>query len=246
MTCRLCQSSSKLCKSHIYPEFLYKQLYDEGGKYFVMSTDDEKRYVGRRPKGIYEKLLCRECESQMSDWETHASLTILGGMELGVSRRENQVLFSSLDYTKFKLFQMSLLWRTAVSSRPEIPQVTLGVHEDRMRRMLLNGRPGKPYEYGCMMFYVPEWTKSLSHCIFPPDPARLGAHHCYRCIFGGLLWVYFVSSHTSQVPYEDLMLSREGVLPVSNAGKHGLAYIQELAADFKSSNPDFFESLKEG
>jgi hypothetical protein len=242
MSCALCLKDEKLCKSHIYPEFLYDRIYDDDHTYRVLTTRAGDR-AGKRPKGIYEKLLCRECETLLSKWETHASQVLFGGTELEMVQESRQLIVDGIDYVQFKLFQMSLLWRTAVSSRKEVPDISLGPHEERMREMLISQDPGPPYKYGCMMFFVPDYTETLSGGLFPPDAFKMGGHRCYRCIFAGLFWVYFVSSHTHEIPYDKLMLSTEGRLPVSNAGKVGKEYLVELAGDFRSSNKDLFDRL---
>jgi hypothetical protein len=206
---------------------------------------DEDQYVGERPKGVYEKLLCEDCEAKLSDWETHGREVIFGGTEITVERQEGRILIGNLEYDRFKLFQISLLWRTAVSSRKEVPNIDLGPHEPRMRKMLLNENPGPPHRYGCVKFQVPDRTELLAHAVIPPEKTKVGAHHCYRCIFGGLIWVFFVSSHTSDLPYREIMLTRDGELPVFNAGEEGERYLQDLASDFRSSNRQFFDSIDE-
>jgi hypothetical protein len=237
MSCALCLKDKKLCESHIYPEFLYDRIYDEDHTYKVVTTNEDGR-VGTRPKGIYEELLCEDCEGLLSRWETYAAELLF--QKAKMTERNGQFVAHDVNYTEFKLFQLSLLWRTAVSSRKEIPDIDLGPHEEAMRKMLLSSTPGPPPKYGCMMFFVPDQTEMLSGGLFPPDLVKVDGHHCYRCIFGGVFWVYFVSSHTSGIPYEKVMLTEDGRLPITNAGELGLSYLVDLADDFRSSNPDLF------
>lgn len=244
MSCALCQQDKKLCESHIYPEFLYEHFYDEDHTYKVLSTDEDQ-HVGERPKGIYEKLLCEDCESKLSGWETHGREVMFGGTEITLERQNGRIVIGNLEYNRFKLFQMSLLWRTAVASRKEVPDIQLGPHEEKMRRMLYNEEPGSPHQYGCVKFQVPGHTELLAHTVIPPEETKVGAHHCYRCVFGGLIWVYFVSSHTSNLPYQEVMLTRDGRLPIFNAGEEGEQYLQDLASDFRRNNREFFDSLEE-
>lgn len=68
MACKLCKKNKPLRRSHIFPEWLYQPLYDDNHRFYVLSTDSNKRR-GTRPKGIYEKLLCDECEQKFSKWE---------------------------------------------------------------------------------------------------------------------------------------------------------------------------------
>jgi hypothetical protein len=42
------------------------------------------------------------------------------------------------------MFHLSLLWRMSVSKHPYFKEVSLGPHEEVLRRMLLEARPGEP------------------------------------------------------------------------------------------------------
>src|SRR5262245_52027646 len=76
MNCALCGLEQPLCKSHILPEFIYRPLYDENHRVHVLST----MKVRPRPmeqRGISEKLLCSDCESQISKYERYAKDVLL-------------------------------------------------------------------------------------------------------------------------------------------------------------------------
>ncbi len=53
--CRVCLKESKLRKSHILPEFLYEDLYDEKHRALVIYQKKEKVFQ----KGLRELLLCQ-------------------------------------------------------------------------------------------------------------------------------------------------------------------------------------------
>ena len=42
------------------------------------------------------------------------------------------------------MFHLSLLWRMSVSKHPYFKEVSLGPHEEVLRRMLLEALPGEP------------------------------------------------------------------------------------------------------
>lgn len=60
--CCLCLCKSKLCDSHIIPEFFYKQqgLYDEKHRFHIISTEPLK-HPPIAQKGMRERLLCKKC-----------------------------------------------------------------------------------------------------------------------------------------------------------------------------------------
>ena len=95
-----------------------------------------------------------------------------------------------------KLFQLSILWRASVSKLEIFGDVKLGPHEEYLRNMLINENPGKDYEYGCLQFAIfMEETKLADGLIMPPAIIRLDGFRLCRFTFGGLIWLYVVSSH---------------------------------------------------
>ena len=134
MPCILCKENKSLRESHIYPEWLYRPLYDDNHRFFVLSTDANKRR-GTRPKGIYERLLCHEYEQRLSRWEGYAR-NVFHELPLKVIEDNGSVVFSGLNYDSFRLFQMSLIWRASIAKRPEVHRIDLGPHSEKNRKML--------------------------------------------------------------------------------------------------------------
>ncbi len=237
MQCALCQQSKILCDSHIIPEFLYNKLYDQKHSYFFATTDPSERAKLRR-RGIYEKLLCKSCESFISRFETYAKKIFAGNVKIDNSNSSRWIVLQDLDYEKFKLFQISLLWRASVSQRREFSKCNLGPHDDRMHKMLLEGKPGEPYEYGCILFYFPIAQKEMQMIISPPEliKRKINGHRCYLAVFGGLMWVYFVSKHTYTFRLREVFLSKTGQQPIFNIGTKGMEWAMELWADLKAAD----------
>ncbi len=231
MVCSLCKEDRPLRQSHIFPEWLYKPLYDDNHRFFVLSTDVKKRR-GTRPKGIYERLLCGECEHRFSTWEEYAR-SVFYELPLRVTEEGRAVVFSGLQYTSFKLFQMSLIWRASIASRPEVPRIDLGPHAERIRKMLFEGNPGEAYQYGSILMLPALSQELLQQFVYPPErlPTKIDGHTAYRAVFGGLFWLFIVSNHSSRVPHE-VFLSETGNLPVFKVGEPAEKFMQQLASDF--------------
>lgn len=234
-TCALCLKDKKLVESHIFPEFLYKSLYDSKHKYLVVSSSPATP-IRKRPKGIYERLLCFECDSIIiGTYEDYAAKVLFGdgSTEIEIETKRIGFFINDLDYKRFKLFQLSLLWRASVTSRPELPRINLGPHTDSIRKMLFEGNPGKMYEYGCAMFFLPNQPKEMVGLIYSPEPVprKVQGHRWYRAIFAGLFWTWIVSSHMNMYPRPEIFISEKGVLPVINSGTKGWGFIQRLARE---------------
>lgn len=218
-------------ESHIFPEWLYSPLYDAKHRFFVLSTDANKRR-GTRPKGIYEKLLCHECEQRLCRWEGYARDVFLE-LPLKVIEHNRAFVFSGLNYASFKVFQMSLIWRASIASRPEVHRIDLGPHSEKIRKMLYEEAPGEVYEYGSILM-LPELSQELmQQFVYPPErlPSKIDGHTAYRAVFGGLFWLFIVSSHSNRIPHE-VFMSKNGNLPIFKVGGPAVGFLQELAADF--------------
>jgi hypothetical protein len=100
-----------------------------------------------------------------------------------------------VDYEKFKLFLLSVLWRMSVSRLEFFAKVRLGRHEETLRLALLANDPLKPTDYPCLLTAV--MIDGIFHqdWILPPDLVKYESHHCYRVVLSGFLFAFFVSSH---------------------------------------------------
>jgi hypothetical protein len=202
MSCGLCHSEKELRNSHIIPEFFYKPLYDSKHRFNVIAlTESEKnRY---EQKGLREKLLCDDCEQQIGQYEDHVRRIFYGGTGIYI-KNGNPIVISGIDYQKFKLFQLSLLYRAAISNLEFFHNISLGPHEEIIRKMLLEENPGKKLEYPCLILMLLIQSKEIIDAmIYPPQELRIEGHYSYRFILGGCFWIFFVSSHTNKLRYPD-------------------------------------------
>ncbi len=223
MKCSLCLQEKKLIKSHIIPEFCFKHLYDQGHKYHNLSTSmDENNFT--RQKGIWERLLCLECDQYLSRFETYAAKIIDEDIYRRFFCSENPITLSGIDYPKFKIFQLSLLWRASISKNQFYSGIRLGPHEDKIREMILHENPGKPHEYGCHMQGIIEKSKVVREFILKPDTIRIDGYKACRFILCGCLWGFVVSSRSQFFKGCDLFLNESGhlVLPWEIAKKTNL------------------------
>lgn len=235
--CRLCLTVKPLRKSHIIPEFLYRPLYDEKHRFDVLPTRPNQP---NRPfqKGIYEKLLCGNCEQQLSIWERYASRLLNGGVELVSQRIGNSLHLSEIDYLKFRLFQISILWRASISSHRFFQHVQLGHHEELIRKLLLSDRPGHSWQYGCLMTAITykdaENNQVLTDLMTSPEPLKIDGHRMYRFIFGGFVWLYFASNHEPPRQIFPGLLTPEGNVVILIRNVDNLKFLKDIATDIYS------------
>ena len=134
--CALCQREKPLVRSHVIPEFLYREMYDDKHRFHVISTNAPGKHKLLQ-KGVRERLLCRDCENVLSISERYVNLVFTGKLPVKTHRSGQLYEIQGLDYRKFRLFGLSVLWRASVASHRFFRAVNLGPHESAIRQMIL-------------------------------------------------------------------------------------------------------------
>lgn len=230
MNCALCRADVELRSSHIIPEWVYTDLYDEKHRYHVLSTRPE-RPKPHQQKGLREKLLCEDCEQQFSRYERYARGVVKGGEEVTVARHPGKIEITEIDYAKFKLFQLSVLWRAGIANHQMFSRVNLGPHAERLREMLRRENPGRQTDYPCLIFGITAQGKSMPDFIDQPTRVRLNGINCYRFIFCGLVWVFFVANHPPNQLVRRHVLTETGGLVIWIKPFEDLGYVREFGLD---------------
>lgn len=123
-TCKLCLDKKELMHSHVFSEFLYEPTYDDAHKYISISSHP---YHKTKPFqiGMREYLLCKECEGQIGDYENYAARTLRQADKYRTPD-DRAIVIPNFDYQRFKLFGLSLIWRTHITSVHMFKNVNLG------------------------------------------------------------------------------------------------------------------------
>ncbi|MBY0403819.1 MAG: hypothetical protein K2X66_07955 [Cyanobacteria bacterium] len=155
--CHFCNEEKKLAKSHIIPEYFYRELRQEEPHLLMVSS--ESTYLKRSPIGEYDQILCQDCENhfnhkwddygikffqQANDWPLkHAD---------DVNKTKNFYEIIEYDYAKLKLFFLSILWRAHVSQRSNWKAIQLGSDAPRIISLLRLNSPGSIEEFPIVLF----------------------------------------------------------------------------------------------
>lgn len=230
MVCRLCHGLKPLRDSHIIPEFLYSSMYDEKHRFHTLSSDQAQKNRLFQ-KGVREKLLCDDCEQKFSKWEGYASLVLSGGTAIVAEQEGRLWHLSEIDYRPFRLFQLSVLWRASISTVDFFANVSLGDHEENIRRLLISSDPGLPWQYGCIMCGLIADNAILADLMIQPDRFKLHGHTAYRFVFGGFMWIFFASNHTPPTPIQSAFLSQDGKVTILVRNIESVKYIKHLAIE---------------
>lgn len=219
-TCALCQQVRPLKLSHIVPEFLHGPLYEENHSFNTYGHEGRPK-AGYMRKGERQDLLCGECEGRFSVHEGWASDFYKGALSAFADTTRAEVCFGKtlkftridasgqpttlpvprilkiegFDYVKMKLFLLSLLWRMGVSRLHFFEEITLGHHEKRIRKMLLDGDPGKAEVYACQLRLIELNGRLVTDCqIQPKQYDHLGKKRC-KFFSTGFKFDFTVNNH---------------------------------------------------
>lgn len=214
-------------------------LYDDNHSYNILSTKPGKHRTIAH-KGIYERLLCKKCEVKLAQWEGYARQVLYGENSSKISMANSNGFEFIVDYTKFKLFQVSILWRIGISTRKEFSSINLGAHEILLKKMLFEGIPGNTETYGCMLINSTKHTDITSNMIQCMGMSEIGGVKCVALLLGGVFWIFFLSKTAICQDQSGLFLQDTGNLRILNIDKDPNHYIENLAKDLYKKNPGIF------
>ena len=208
--CKLCLSTSKLCNSHIIPEWCYKAMYDDkhrgrSGKIDITAEADLRWVMSYFQKGFREFLLCSDCElllSKTERWFAEFWCNWSGWKDWkeNIKNEINHCTIAGADYRKFKLFHLSILWRASIARGEPFQEVSLGPYEETLRTMLINGDAGTPYSFPVYGTLLTGHDGNLQRrLMYSPVRSKYNNTTLYFFVFAGCEWLYVLSDHIDKV-----------------------------------------------
>ena len=228
--CKLCGEEKKLCKqSHIIPNFMYKDLFDEKNRiHKIQSQQGKIEQRGICQTGEFDiNILCQKCDNSiLGKLERYASLILYDGNPKATEHRKhsdgtNYTYCAEIDYAQFKLFLLSVLWRSSISSRPIFQEVSLGPHEKNIRRMLLENEPGDQMKYPCLIMTYRSLDKFPNDVVAQPSKARVNGGYVYKFLISGMVYIYYISKHIIPNQFKDCAINRKGELKMIHLVSQG-------------------------
>lgn len=211
MKCNLCNQEKELIKkSHIIPEFFYRDsgLYDENHK---MNRIEVKKFIsskksGRVPTGDYEGgILCADCDNKLiGSLEDYGRKVLFGGLinEEAIEGRNYRnttdgaefTVLNNVDYTKFKLFLLSILWRASITKREIFKEVSLSdFDKEKLRLMLMTRNAGKINEYPVIFLSYLNDSQIPTDVIF--QPIKSATKDIITFLLGGFIFIYNITDN---------------------------------------------------
>ena len=231
-SCALCKSTSALRDSHVLPEFLYRELYDNKHRFSGITGVGTK---GRSllQKGLRERLLCDDCEQFFNDsFEKPFLANWIDSCPLPeVWKNEDSSIDVCVDYTNLKLFHISVIFRMSVSTIPSYNEVDLGPYTDVFRDMLLKRDPGLESDFPIFGFAVfDSRTKNIRRdFVSRPRCYRLHKIRIIEIVYGGMWWHLCITKGKNR-HFEDYPLQHDGNFHIEGIDWRTLGVTKEAAS----------------
>ena len=220
--CLLCNNEKPLIKkSHIIPEFMYRELFDDKHKIFKLAP---KKYIqgnmkySRQSSGEYEGgLLCAKCDNEViGNYENYARIAIYGG-KADVDECPYFENFSTkdglrftkcyrLNYKKFKLFLLSILWRASISKRKFFKDIKLEHNSEILRQMILNGDAKNKNDFPILLFTYIEEKSLPADLIAQPSMVNFHGENAFIFIISGFIYFFHLSIESIIQPFRPFVL----------------------------------------
>lgn len=195
---------------------MYQDLFDENHKMIAFTPAERARgegYSKYPSSGEYEGgLLCEDCDNGIiGEYETYASKALYGGLLPGHEcpvfkncKTQEDLCFinlSNINYKKIKLFYLSILWRSSISTRPFFNEIKLDNNENEaLRKMILNGDPGAVDDFPIFFMTLITDKQAPKDFIAQPQKRITSGHSTYVFIIAGMFYFFYINSKDLEMP----------------------------------------------
>jgi hypothetical protein len=227
MKCKLCNKEKNLLKrSHIIPDFMYNGLFNE--KHFIAPLDllklQKKKLLSN---GIYDSnILCEDCDNKiLGTLESYSRIVIWGGKgnkdlyptyENKIDQLNQKFIhLENLNYSKFKLFLLSIIWRASISRQKIFDSVLLGdEHEKKIGKMIYENNPGESDEYPVGLFILTENDEFPTKIISNPIPIEDGENISYMFLINGLVINFKIQGEGDKEFYNHIKIKDNNTMDI--------------------------------
>lgn len=215
MVCRLCKKEVQLIRqSHIIPKFMYKGIYEKSKKLVEVNLwkTHEPKF---RPTPTYDEyILCKKCDNEvLGRLETYAADVFFERTDLDFERVSEggvtSLIVKNVDYKKFKLFLLSILWRASISKQELFKEIDLGrKHEETIRAMIYENNPGEADEFPVCVFGIRSRENLMLRTVVQPRRLKYELNTSYMFFINGLFYYFNVSQFGMQDMFRRLPIDR--------------------------------------
>lgn len=214
--CKMCDGPGPLIKAHVIPESLYGPLLQGNDPPLIFSSVDGV-HPRRSRTGIYDRgILCGKCDGRIGVWDQYArdllAVPLKRFGEPSELLRQQNFLIEPVDYSKLKLFFISLLWRADRSTHDFFADVQLGPWEAQARHALQLGEAGTEEHFAIALV---RYENRLAATVHNPRRARSLGITVYQFSFPYYEVLIKVDQQPFPENYEEFLLRPTGRLRVA-------------------------------
>ncbi len=221
--CKLCLNEKELLnKSHIIPDFMYKTLYDDKHRIIrfiplkIKGKPQSFKYI---QNGVYEGgILCEKCDNEIiQKYETYACKILFSKDKLAADIKlicQNYInkdglqytVCTNLDYTKFKLFLLSILWRASISKNKMFNEIDLEENEEIIREMVLTGNPKSENDFPISIFSFFKDKEASNDFVI--QPRKAGTRYLFP--MRGIIFNFYLDFGDVKTDFRNNILKEQG------------------------------------
>lgn len=222
--CKLCGCESRLCRSHIIPEFLYEKIYDRSPKrfwYLRMSKDETRKKIEQ--KGLREYLFCKKCEKKLSGYEKYAAEIIYAKNRKSPVILKNKASnknitvyqFEKFDFKMFRLFLLSIIWRISISKEKFNTISIADEYETQLHEALKNEDPLEENQFCCFIqLMMKNDDTPFRGTILGPYETSYNDKQVINILLDGFLFSFIIGELTLPQGISEHMLNKEGKMSI--------------------------------
>ncbi len=209
---------------------MYKGLWGKDHKLIQVNLNNLQKNKTTRT-GLFDKnILCAECDNHLlGKLETYVSTAIYN---LGNSNIRKQIItedivgkdgfrsirYHNLDYSKVKLFFLSILWRSHISSLPFFEPVQLGIYAERIRKMLLNNDPGEEDSLETTIIKFEDDNTRFYKALIDFRHLKIDNNSWYVFSMDSMMYHFNLSSYNKQSIFTKGLVRKDGTMDIALMG----------------------------
>lgn len=260
--CQLCLKEKKLIKAHIFPDFLYKYIFEEKHKLQLLSFDKTVKENHKKIQGktIYtgeydEDILCKDCDNEIiGKYESIGANTLsiiynyfglkpfksddkyylridslmpilrntyfLFSQQTISKQKTTYTNFTNIDYSKFKMFLLSILFKVAISKREFSKDIIIGNQVDNLRKLLTNNQQIAELSFPIIIQSFNHIYNIPKKGILMPILIKEKNYMCVKFYIPGLLVTIFLNTIVDeQGTFSEYILKENGSIKIIHMRK---------------------------
>ena len=220
--CNLCTQHQVLIKqSHIIPKFMYKGMGDENNTMFSESWDGKKGKSLPVHTGIFDRyILCANCDNGLlGKLEGYACSVFYGSLPLNIMPfvgidGSRSLLIKGIDYKKFKLFLLSVLWRAHISKHSFFKQISLGQEAEIIRHSILANLCPPENLFKVSIFAMKLKDEEIIRMVANPKYLHGAGIKCCAFMINGYMYMFNLQQEDNPFNFKELFLRETGEIMI--------------------------------